>query len=117
MELGFNHLIDYGIPAITGVVAWLSKDRILNVLNIKQKKTEVEDARIRTIQGNLDLYQEMLSDLDERYKRRLAELEAEIEKFRQLSEEMSTIIKEQKEFIDEQTIRLREYKFKFGNLK
>lgn len=111
----FKFIGDYVVPLAVGVFTWLTKDRILDALNIKRAAVEVDDARIRTIQGNLDLYQEMLTDIETRYRARLFELEEELEKFKGLTKQLQDVVERQEQIIDNQNRELALYKLKQNN--
>lgn len=117
MNLDFPNIINYVIPAITGIIAWFTKDRILNALNIKQKKVDVDEARYRSLQTILDLYQEMVVDMNEKNKNQLADFEIELMRFRELIGEMTKTIEDQKDYIAKQTVTLKKYINKFGKLE
>lgn len=116
MNIDFNDVKEYLIPTIVAGITWLSKDRILDALSIKEKKISVEDARMNTLQSNLDYYQDLVEDLSVKYKIRLDELEAELEKFKELNKRMSKIIDEQRSFIIKQSASLKKYATKFGDI-
>lgn len=115
-NLLITEMIPFIIPTVTALAAWFGKDKILHALNVKEKKTSVEDARIRLLQSNLDYYQDFVEDLGTRYKDRLKDLEDELLKFKELTDSMKKIIEEQSLFIMEQEDKLRKYRFKCGEL-
>ena len=70
------------IGAVATFLAGIYKDRILNALNIKKMKKEVDSSTSDVIEKNLKLYQEMIDDLDERHNKRIDTLEASVDKMR-----------------------------------
>jgi DNA anti-recombination protein RmuC len=65
MTIDINLLMN-AAPYIMGIVAWVFKDRILHVLNIKRVKTEIEGSEINNAEEIIKIYRETLDDLDKR---------------------------------------------------
>lgn len=102
---------------IGGVLLWY-KDLIAIRLGIKKETVSLETATIENLQRNLDLYQEMVTDLDVRYKHKLEEiqksfdesitkLQSEIEALKEINEKL-------KIYIEKQNKKLKYYEDNFG---
>lgn len=74
------------------VFIWITKDRIMNVLDIKVSKQNLEKHSLDNVQRKLDLWQEMLDDMVRRYKLTIAELNEVIESQKAIIEEQSKLI-------------------------
>ncbi|MDP2686447.1 MAG: hypothetical protein Q8O62_04445 [Aequorivita sp.] len=70
----FLEFLPYISTLITGIIVWY-RDKIATKLGWKKTSKEVDSITIDNIQKNLDLYQEILDDMDGRYKNRVKEIE------------------------------------------
>ena len=115
-------LIQYGVAIVTGVGIWY-KDVIAKKIGIKKERSEGDSVALENVQKNLDIYQEMLDDVDSRYKAKLKELELsftetidrmklEIEGLKGMNKDLSSFIKDQKDVIAKQSKRLDYYRVK-----
>lgn len=111
-----SEILKYLIPSVIAIVTWFAKDKILHSLNIKLKRVDVEEARYKSLQTVLDLYQEMVVDMNEKNKSQLVDFETELVRFRELIGEMTKTIEDQKDYIAQQTATLKKYINKFGKL-
>lgn len=83
-------LKEYVIPLIVGIATW-HKDTIKTKLGFKAEEKNIEsqtllnlEKTIETLQKNLDIYQEMIEDLDTKYKNEIVGLRVELEEVRLL---------------------------------
>lgn len=120
MDINWDLILKLGAP-IGVVITWLTKDRILAALNIKQEKNSATKGNLENVQIALDLWQEMLEDAVKRHKSQIAELEAVIEKIKQdlarlqtINEALEAMVDEQKEMLNAQREELNYYKTKKG---
>jgi hypothetical protein len=125
--MNFEDLKDYLIPAITAVVVWFSKGKILHTLNLKREEKNQETISLENLQKKVDIYQEMLTDLPNRYKQQITDLEQsfknsmirleeEIGHLRVINQELKEIVQEQKAFIAKQSSSLAYYERKYGTI-
>lgn len=116
--------LPYLFTAIAGVGAWY-KEKIGTALGIKMKTNEVDNQALDNVQKNLDLYQEMVDDIDARYKKRISDIEEsfklsmaqlndDLQTLQTLNEKFSKIIEEQKVIITKQRKSLSYYEKKYG---
>lgn len=124
--LNIGDVFPYIAPIITAIGAY-KWDWILQKLNIKQKKVDVEGSSLMNLQKNLDIYQEMVTDLDTRYKERIKDFEenfsrsmdklkSEIEELKEINQQLEMMVREQREFITKQSKSLSYYEKKFGKI-
>ena len=121
-------ILPYLAPILSAAAGIKWGGLILDKLNIKTKKNQVEGENLDNIKKNLDLYQELVDDLNVKYKASLIDFEAnfisvtnrlksEISVLRELNNEMELMIKDQKLFIIKQSKSLTYYEHKYGNKK
>ena len=65
---------------VAPVLTWLFKTRVYDKLELKQKEVSVRSDGANVVEKNLDLYQEMIDDMDKRHKEQLDRKEREISK-------------------------------------
>ncbi|WP_431137472.1 hypothetical protein [Psychroserpens mesophilus] len=103
--------------AIGAVTLWY-KDTIAIRLGIKQGEKNLEKEALENLQKNLDIYQEMVSDIDARYKAKIVELEAtfqaSITKLQADIVELQGINEQLSDIIKKQTARIKYYTKKYG---
>jgi hypothetical protein len=104
---------------IVGITLWY-KDVVGVKLGIKKGDNDVQTGALENIQKNLDIYQEMVTDIDVRYKAKIKDLEdsfqhsleilqEEVAKLQSMNKELGKIIKKQEKEINS-------YKSKYGEL-
>ena len=62
------------------ILTWLFKTRVYDKLELKQKEVSVRSDGANVVEKNLDLYQEMIDDMDKRHKEQIDRKEREIAK-------------------------------------
>ena len=128
MNLNIDSIISilpYLAPILTALAGIRWGGFILDKLNIRQKKTEVENSSLENLKKNLDLYQEIVDDLNQKYKERiidfeegfnqsLSRLKLELDELRVINEELERVVKEQKSLIVRQSKSIKYYENKYG---
>lgn len=126
MSVNITDVFPYIAPILTAIGAY-KWDLIMKKLNIKKEGINAENLTLNNLQKNLDIYQDMVTDLDKRYKSRIAEFEdnfnksmdrlkSEIDELKVINNELETMVKDQKMFINRQSRSLKYYESKFGKL-
>jgi len=124
MNINIIDALPYIAPILTAIGAY-KWDWLMHKLNIKQKTADVEGTTLANLQKNLDIYQDMVTDLDKRYKDRIADFEqnfteamdrlrVEIDDLKKINSELEEMVNEQKDFISKQSKSLKYYESKFG---
>ena len=119
-------LIQYGATIVTVIGVWY-KDVIGRKLGIKKEVKSLEASALENVQRNLDIYQEMITDIDSRYKEKLRTMESEfiasldrmkeeVESLRVLNAELTVFVSEQKTIISKQSKRIDYFKKKYNEL-
>lgn len=62
MNIDFDVILAIA-PYVGGVLAWINKDRILHVLNVKKQESEIENKNLGNVEEIVELYKEALDDL------------------------------------------------------
>ncbi|WP_048331008.1 hypothetical protein [Bizionia psychrotolerans] len=112
--------------AAGGITLWY-KDVIAMKLGIKKGKKDLQGDSLNNLQKNMDLYQELLNDMDLRYKARISDisdefnasmtvLRAELDDLRHLNEKLKLVNEEQDALIKKQSKRLNYYNNKYGEI-
>lgn len=91
-------------PAIT----WFAS-RKFKELEYKKKQTENDIAEVDNKSRVVELYKEALDDLDARFKGKISELEAELERIKALNEELRQAISDQEDYIHQLKTKIRNY--------
>jgi len=113
----------YIAPIITAFAGIRWGGVILDKLNIKQKRGDVESDSLRNLKRNLELYQEIVDDLNQKYKERifdfeenfnqsLIRLKLELEDLRSVNDGLQQIIIEQRALIVRQSKSIKYYESK-----
>lgn len=110
------------IPYILGVVSTiiaLKKDWIAAKLGKKQSaaqlaatEEQVEEHALKNVQATVDIYQRMLTDLEQRFTTQIDSLNLKIDALEKRNEQLDRLVQEQKEFIRKQSASLSYYKKK-----
>lgn len=112
-------LLPYLSTLITGIIVWY-RDKIATKLGWKRTSKEIDTITLDNVQKNIDLYQELLNDLDIRYKNRVKEIEesfqisltklrGDLNDLETLNEKFEAINKEQRTLIQKLQKQLKYY--------
>jgi len=120
MDLETIEILQFIGTAIIGITIWF-KDTIAIKLGIKQGKQNLEKEALLNLQKNLDIYQEMVTDIDLRYKAKIADLEisfkTSIKKFESELQQLQELNKKLQDIISKQTRRIKYYNDKYGDIE
>ena len=108
------------LAPILAAIAGFKWDWIMKKLNIKREEADLKNSSLDNLEKNIKIYQDLVTDIDSRYKERIAEFE---QNFKIASEEMKKEIIELKEvnknlkiFIAKQAKSLTYYEKKYGKI-
>ena len=79
IDLLLEHWEKIALP-IVPILTWLFKTRVYDKLELKQKEVSVRKDGANVVEQNLDLYQNIIDDMDKRHKEILDRKEREIAK-------------------------------------
>lgn len=129
-----EQIIQYVAAIATGVGIWY-KDVIAKKIGLKKEIKTNEAMALDNVQKNLDIYQEMITDIDSRYKVKLQEVEqqflesinrmkTEVNELKVMNAELivfinsqKTLLLDQKEIIGKQSKRIDYFKKKYNDLE
>lgn len=124
MDIDLDTIKNVLIPTAGVIITWLTKDRILDALNIKKEKNKVDSVQLENVQKALDVWQDMLDDAVKRHRAQVIQLEAVIVKLTDdlsqleiISNQKDKVIKEQKILIEKQSASLKYYFDKYERNK
>lgn len=112
--------LEITLLVIGSLIIWY-KDIIAIKLGIKKDRKSLETRTIENLQLNLNIYQEMIEDLDEKYQKRITEIQERFEyNIKQLQMEIDNLKEintDLKKYIENQRTELKWYKEHFGDNK
>lgn len=94
---------------ILPLVTWFAGRKHLMYSNIKKSQAEVTEAELGNITSNFKVYQDLINDLERRFKVRIQELEEDIAKIKLLNEELRKQISSQEKYIKKQQEKIDNY--------
>jgi len=126
MSTELIELLKFAGLAIGGVTLWF-KDTIAIRFGIKQGEKNLQAESLNNLQKNLDLYQELLTDMEVRYKHRIEDIQSEfnvsllalrgeLDDLKKLNNNLNIMIDEQEAMIKKQAKRLNYYNNKYGDI-
>jgi len=134
MEINPAEIIQYAAAIATGVGIWY-KDVIAKKIGLKKEVKSLEASALENVQKNLDIYQEMITDIDSRYKQKLLDVEdnfmasidrmkSEVLELKNMNSELiefiaaqKLLLADQKEIIMKQSRRIDYFKKKYNDLE
>lgn len=97
------------IMAIIGPIAGWCGNRAYKKNQLKKEKAQTTEVELNTISTNFKVYQDLINDLESRFKSRIEELELDLAKMKTLNKELRTAISDQETYIKKLKKKLEEY--------
>lgn len=97
------------IAPVVGAIVWFFTKRHYQQVAIKEKETNIEGKEIQNITANFKVYQDLINDLEERFKARIEELEADLSKMKALNDELRKAVARQERYINKLQVKLDNY--------
>lgn len=91
------------------IVAWFVGKKDLLKKRVKMSQAEIDSQEIENVTKNFRVYQDLITDLEERFKSRIDVLELDLEKFKDLNLELRKVISNQEKYITKQKIKIDGY--------
>ncbi|WP_418513711.1 hypothetical protein [Corallibacter sp.] len=108
------------VGLVIGAITLWFKDAIAMKFGIKKNNKDLEKSSLNNLQQNMDLYQELVDDLDARYKARIERLQQEFdESFGKLQNELNELREVNRKLnsiIEKQKKTIQKYVEKYGEL-
>lgn len=115
------------LAPILAAIAGFKWDWIMKKLNIKKEEADLKNSSLDNLEKNIKIYQDLVTDLDERYKSRIKDYEENFQEtidrlrdeIKTLNDEvksLKTINSELKSFLTKQTKTIVFYEKKYGKI-
>jgi len=92
-----------------GISLWFGGRKHLLKSQVQQSQAEVTGANIDNVTATLDVYKSALDDLELRYKKRMLELQEDLEIMKTQSEDLKKVIAGNEKYIKKLRMKLDEY--------
>lgn len=96
------------LPFITLIGGWIG-NRELHRWKTKQEKNKADNTELNNISENFRIYQNLINDLETKFKSRISELEEDLEKVKVLNEELRRTISSYEKYIRKLKLKLAKY--------
>ena len=98
------------IALIVGpLLAWFAGDKKIFKNKVVLSNEEVKSAELNNITTNFKVYQDLITDLENRFKNRILELEEDLNKMKVLNEELRKALGNQERYIKKLQVKLESY--------
>jgi uncharacterized coiled-coil protein SlyX len=94
---------------VTPILAWFAGDKKIFKNKVELSNEEVKSAELNNITVNFKVYQDLITDLENRFKNRIFELEEDLNKMKILNEELRKAIGNQEKYIKKLQNKLEDY--------
>lgn len=101
--------IQWLVTVIGITVAWFVGDQKILKNKAKLSEEQVDSAKLGNITANFKVYQDLINDLEDRFKKRIDELEIDLEKMKTLNQELRRAISNQEKYIKKLQEKLDSY--------
>ena len=101
--------IEIIIGGITTIIAYFTgKGKILKN-KVKLSAADVDKANLDNLKDHFKAYQDLITDLENRFKSRIADLEEDLERMKTLNSELRGAIARQEKYINKLLVKLNKY--------
>jgi len=94
---------------ITGIVAWFFTKRDAQKVALEKSEADVTGANLGNVTDTFKVYQNLINDLETRFKSQMDDLQGEIEELRVLNGELRSAVNRQEQYINKLKIKLTNY--------
>lgn len=95
-------------PIVSGVLGWTGSYGLRKV-KLKGENNNVIGGEIDLLSQNFKVYQELINDLENRFKMRITELEEDLERIVSLNRELRNALSTQERYIKKLKLKLKSY--------
>lgn len=96
------------LAGLTPIAGWFGGRKMLKS-QLKKSNEEAKDIELNNISSNFKLYQDVINDLEDRFKKRIEELELDLEKIRTLNSELRKVVRNQENYINKLREKIKSY--------
>lgn len=97
------------LTPITGIVTYFFTKRKFQKRELAKQDAGVTGANLANVSANFEVYQNLINDLEARFKKRVEELEIDLEKMKTLNEELRSAVARQEKYINKLLTKLEKY--------
>lgn len=101
--------IQYFINIAVGAVVYFITKYRLQKLNESKSKADILEINIENVSATFEVYQDLLNDLEKRFKLRIEDLEEDLEKLKLLNQELRKQIGSSERYIRRQQLKIDKY--------
>lgn len=94
---------------IVGFVTWYFTKRNLQKAEEAKATADVTGAHLNNITANFEVYQNLINDLEARFKARIQELEEDLEKMKVINEDLRKAVSRQEKYIKKLLLTIEGY--------
>jgi len=94
---------------ISSIVTYLFVKRKYQQRELAQKDAELTGANLGNVTANFEVYQNLINDLENRFKARIEDLEADLEKMKAINEDLRKAVSRQERYINKLLIKIDGY--------
>lgn len=91
------------------ILAWFAGDKKIFKNKVELSNEEVKSAELNNITSNFKVYQDLITDLETRFKNRILELEEDLNKMKVLNEELRKALGNQEKYIKKLQAKIETY--------
>lgn len=93
---------------LSPIAAWVVGRRRKEA-QLKKEQAEAKELELGSVSSNFKIYQDVINDLEVRFKKRIEELEADLERMKTLNEELRKMLSGQEKYIKRLTAKVEKY--------
>lgn len=109
MEEFLSNNLQFLIGTIGVIIAWFVGKKDLLKKKVKLSQAEVESQEIENVTKNFKVYQDLITDLENRFKGRIDELKLDLQIIKDLNLELRKVISNQEKYIKKLKIKIEKY--------
>jgi uncharacterized coiled-coil protein SlyX len=97
------------LAPISSLLTYIFVKRKYQKKEIALKDKDIEGATIKNVTANFKVYQDLINDLEIRFKNRIDELELDLDKMKELNNELRKAVARQEKYINKLQLKLDKY--------
>lgn len=90
------------------IATWIG-GRKLQAIAYKKSNEELKANQLDNLASNFSVYQNLINDLETRFKNRIGELEEDIERMKILNQELRKVVSDQERYIKKLRIKIADH--------
>lgn len=97
------------LAPITGIATYFFVTKKFQKRELAAKDADITGANLGNVTANFEVYQNLINDLEDRFKKRIQELEEDLEKMKVVNDELRKAIARQERYINKLQIKIDNY--------